>query len=46
MVLGWDAAAFLETEKRYRKIIGQADLWMLQAKLGRETTVDSKDRVA
>lgn len=46
MVLRWAAAAFLETEKRYRKIMGHADLWMLQAKLGRETTVDSKDRVA
>jgi hypothetical protein len=46
MVWRWAAAAFPETEKRYRKTMGHADLWMLQAKLGREITVDSKDRVA
>jgi transposase-like protein len=46
MVLRWAAAAFLETEKRYRKIMGHKDLWMLQAKLGREVTLDSKEQVA
>jgi hypothetical protein len=46
MVLRRAAAAFLETEKRYRKTIGHADLWMLQVKLGRETNLDGKERVA
>jgi hypothetical protein len=46
MVLRWVAAAFLETEKRYRKIMGHRDRWMLQAQLGREATFDKKERVA
>jgi hypothetical protein len=33
MVLRWAAAAALETEKGFRKIIGFRDLWMLKAAL-------------
>jgi hypothetical protein len=31
----WSAAAFLETEKSYRKIMGYRDLWALKAILER-----------
>lgn len=31
MVLRWTAAAFLATEKNFRRIQGYSDLWMLQA---------------
>lgn len=43
MALRWAAAAFLETEKNYRRIMGYRDLWMLKAQL-REAT-DSVDEV-
>jgi len=33
MTLRWAAAAALETEKNFRKIIGHRDLWMLKAAL-------------
>jgi len=33
MALRWAAAAALETEKRFRMIVGYRDLWMLQAAL-------------
>jgi len=33
MVLRWAAAAALETEKNFRRIIGHEDLWMLKAAL-------------
>ena len=33
MALRWAAAAALETEKNFRKIIGHRDLWMLKAAL-------------
>ena len=33
MALRWTAAAALETEKNFRKIIGHEDLWMLKAAL-------------
>ncbi len=40
MVLRWAAAAFLITEKSFRKIQGYHDLWMLKAVLDqRETAV-------
>lgn len=35
MVLRWAAAAWLMTEKKFRKIMGYRDLWMLEAALGR-----------
>ena len=36
MVLRWAAAAYLETEQHFRKIIGYRDRWMLQAIQGRQ----------
>jgi hypothetical protein len=33
IVLRWAAAAYLETEQRFRKIIGYRDLWILPAAL-------------
>jgi hypothetical protein len=33
MVLRWAASAFLMTEKNFREIAGDQDLWMLQAAL-------------
>ncbi|HDP89246.1 MAG TPA: IS256 family transposase [Thioalkalivibrio sp.] len=33
MVLRWAAAAYLDTEKSFRRIMGYRDLWMLQAVL-------------
>ena len=33
MALRWAAAAFVETEKSYRRIMGHQQLWMLQAHL-------------
>jgi hypothetical protein len=41
MVLRWAAAAFLETEKNFRRIQGYRDLWMLKAKLENEVALDS-----
>ena len=37
MALRWSAAAFIETEKNYRRVTGHEHLWMLKAHL------DSKD---
>jgi hypothetical protein len=37
MVLRWAAAAFLMTEKNFRKIQGHRDLWMLKAALESST---------
>lgn len=33
MVLRWAAAAYLDTQKSFRRIMGYRDLWMLQAVL-------------
>ena len=33
MVLRWAAAAFVETEKNFRRIIGHQELWALRAVL-------------
>ena len=38
-VLRWAAAAALETEKGFPKIIGYGDLWMLKAALSTEQPV-------
>jgi len=49
MVLRWAAAAFLITEKSFRKIQGYRDLWMLQALLNptaAENQVNSMEQVA
>ena len=45
MVLRWAAAALLETEKNFRKIMGYRDLWMLKAALD-PNTVSAKQEVA
>ena len=39
MVLRWSAAAFLATEKSYRRIIGHEQLWILKAHLDEQETV-------
>ncbi len=38
MVRRWAAAAFLDTEKNFRKIMGYKDLWMLDAVLNPTAT--------
>jgi transposase-like protein len=45
MVLRWAAAAFLATEKNFRKIMGYRDLWILKAAL-EEENVDQREKVA
>lgn len=46
MVLRWVAAAFLETEKNFRRILGYRDLWILKAKLEKEVPLDSREKAA
>lgn len=50
MVERWAAAAWLLTERHFRKVIGQRDLWSLAGILGRETslqkTVSKESKVA
>lgn len=46
MVLRWTAAAFLETEKSFRRIQGYRDLWMLKAKLRDNVALDTQEKVA
>jgi hypothetical protein len=46
MVLRWVAAAFLATEKNFRRIQGYRDLWMLKAKLENEAVLDSAGMAA
>jgi putative transposase len=49
MVLRWAAAAFLMTEKNFRKIQGHRDLWMLKAALKpstKENQATSMEQVA
>ena len=36
MALRWTAAAFLEAEKRFRRIQGHAELWVLASALDRD----------
>lgn len=45
MVLRWAATAFLATEKRFRKIMGYKDLWMLQSAL-KEKSLDAETKAA
>ena len=42
MVCRWAAAAFLDTEKSFRKIMGYKDLWMLDAALNPTATAQPK----
>ncbi len=46
MVLRWVAAAFLETEKNFRRPPGYRDLWLLKARLQNEATLDSTEMPA
>ena len=45
MVLRWAAAALLMTEKKFRRLMGYKDLWMLKAALGRSQD-SSKEKAA
>ena len=42
MALRWAAAAALETEKHFRKIIGHEDIWMLKAALDEDQSLSEK----
>ena len=42
LVRRWAAAAFLDTEKSFRKIMGYKDLWMLDAILNPANATASK----
>ena len=44
MALRWAAAAALETERNFRKIIGHEDLWMLQAALNEDRLVSDESQ--
>jgi hypothetical protein len=46
MVERWAAAAWLLTEKHFRKVIGHKDLWCLAVILGREKADCAKEKVA
>lgn len=46
MELRWSVTEFLETEKRFRKIMGYKDLWILKAKLRSEASVDTDKKLA
>jgi len=46
MVLRLVAAAFLATEKNFRRILGYRDLWMLKAKLENEVALDFRQAAA
>jgi transposase-like protein len=43
MALRWAAAAFVETEKNYRRIMGYQQLWMLKAAL--DEPLEAKDAI-
>ena len=44
MCLRWTAAAALETEKNFRKIMGHKDLWMLKAVLDEDRLLSDKSQ--
>jgi hypothetical protein len=44
MRLRWAAAAALETERNFRRIIGHEDLWILQAALGEAQATSKKPK--
>lgn len=46
MVKRWAAAAFLDAEKSFRRILGYRDLWMLEAVLLNDDQVASAERAA
>jgi len=43
MVKRWAAAAFLATEKNFRKTMGYRDLWMLDAILNGSKSVTQRE---
>jgi len=44
MVARWAAAAFLDAEENFRKVMGYRDLWMLEAALGRKAPKQIADK--
>ena len=44
MILRWAAAAYLETEKRFRRIMGYKSLWILEAALTEEREEAERDQ--
>ena len=46
MVLRWAATAYLETEQKFRKLMGYRDLWMLQAVLDDQRDYQEQDLAA
>jgi len=49
MVVLWVAASLLDMEKRFKRIMGNQQLWMLEAKLkdlAEDASVDTKSQVA
>ena len=46
MVLRWAATAYLETEQKFRKLMGYRDLWMLQAVLDDQRDCQEQDLAA
>jgi transposase-like protein len=42
MVRRWAAASFLDAEKRFRKVMGYKDLWILEAALGGNSARDQE----
>jgi len=49
MVVRWVAASLLDMEKRFKRVMGYQQLWMLEAKLkdlAEEASVDTKSQVA
>jgi transposase-like protein len=43
MVTRWAASSFLAAEKRFRRIMGHGDLWILAAALGRKEVVKTEE---
>ena len=46
MALRWAAAAALETEKNFRKLMGHEDLWMLKAALDEGTFLTDESQTS
>lgn len=46
MVVRWAAAAFMDAEQNYRRIMGYRDLWILKAHLDELTTPVAKKEIA
>ena len=46
MVLRWAAAAYLDTEKNFRRIMGYRDLWILEAALNEANSDEEEVKIA